>query len=112
MMFVEIISKAYKERWRCCTARMLEGEEQKGLMEIEVRDRILILDQTDLLWHVYHRIKAIKYRLVVPQSLIGEVLRLCHKPGHFSFKRTIAKAADRFHWKDMGKYTLLYCTGC
>ena len=50
--------------------------------------------------------------MVVPQSLIGEVLRLCYEPGHFSFKRTIAKVADRFYWKNMGKHTLLYCRGC
>ena len=54
--------------------------EVKGYKNVKIRDNTLMLDETNLLWHEYIRSgKDRKYRLVVPQSLIGEVLRLCHE---------------------------------
>ncbi|KAH9076241.1 hypothetical protein Ae201684P_012729 [Aphanomyces euteiches] len=55
------------------------------------------------------------WSLVIPRSLVTEVLQQCHdgvQGGHFKFMKTYAKAKAFYYWDSMYADTKTYCENC
>ena len=70
---------------------------------------------SDILFRIKESNDKISYRLVVPQTLIDTVMRICHDDmsgGHLGFKKTWPKIRDRFYWKTMYADTKKWLQSC
>lgn len=78
------------------------------------------LAQNGLLYHLWQpgsqrRRKLLRRQLVIPRSLIDEVLYACHDDltaGHLSFQKTYDKVQARFYWKGMYSDVESWCRSC
>lgn len=62
-----------------------------------------------------HREGRARERIVIPQSVIKEVLYAYHNApysGHFGFKKTLRKITAKFVWRGMYQDVKSYCASC
>lgn len=74
----------------------------------------------DVLYHIWApdakgKRKEVRRRLVIPRTLIDEVLTWCHDDhtaGHLAFHKTYYKIRERFFWEGMYRDIDFWCKSC
>jgi len=90
-------------------SQLLQGDPDEEALKAKER---YLLEDNDLLWYVTGEGKR-QQRLVIPRSLVPELLALIHAiHGHPGIAATLILLQDRFFWLSMTRDVREYILSC